>query len=72
MTKYNVWFFSSVFIALIVALPILTVSFSFFSETSNYFTVLKNTFLLDYVLNSLTTLLFVPQETITNTRAINK
>ena len=59
MTKYNVWFFSSVFIALIVALPILTVSFSFFSETSNYFTVLKNTFLLDYVLNSLTTLLFV-------------
>tara|TARA_B100000700_G_scaffold329603_1_gene451937 strand:- start:1068 stop:2684 length:1617 start_codon:yes stop_codon:yes gene_type:complete len=59
MTKYNIWFFSSVFIALIVALPILTVSFSFLSETSNYFLILKNTFLLDYIFNSLTILIFV-------------
>ena len=41
MTKYNFWFFSSLAIALIVAMPIITVFISFFSETSNYFTVLK-------------------------------
>ena len=59
MTKYNVWFFSSLIVALIVALPIITVFFSFFNETSNYFTVLKNTFLFDYILNSTVILLFV-------------
>ena len=59
MTKYNLWFFSSVFIALIVALPIITVFLSFFSETTNYFTILKNTFLLDYILNSFIILFFV-------------
>ena len=52
MTKYNFWFFSSLAIALIVAMPIITVFFSFFAETSNYFTVLKNTFLFDYINNS--------------------
>ncbi len=59
MTKYNIWFFSSVFIALIVALPIITVFFSFFSETSNYFLVLKDTFLFDYIFNSIIILFFV-------------
>ena len=59
MTKYNVWFFSSLIVALIVALPIITVFFSFFNETSNYFIVLKNTFLVDYILNSIIILLFV-------------
>jgi iron(III) transport system permease protein len=59
MTKYNLWFFSSVFIALIVALPIITVFFSFFSETSNYFSILKNTFLSDYIFNSIVILFFV-------------
>ena len=59
MTKYNIWFFSSIFIALIVALPIITVFLSFFNETSNYFNVLKNTFLFEYIFNSLTILLFV-------------
>ncbi len=59
MTKYNVWFLSSLIVALIVALPIITVFFSFFNETSNYFTVLKNTFLFDYILNSIVILLFV-------------
>jgi len=54
MTKYNFWFFSSLAIALIVAMPIITVFFSFFAETSNYLTVLKNTFLFDYINNSLT------------------
>ena len=59
MTRYNIWFFSSLVVALIVALPIVTVFFSFFQETSNYFLVLKNTFLYDYIFNSLTILIFV-------------
>ena len=59
MTKYNIWFFGSLLIATIVALPIITVFFSFFSETSNYFQVLKNTFLFDYILNSFLILFFV-------------
>ena len=59
MTKYNLWFFSSLVVALIVALPIVTVFFSFFQETSNYFLFLKNTFLYDYIFNSLTILIFV-------------
>ena len=59
MTKYNFWFFSSLAIALIVAMPIITVFFSFFAETSNYLTVLKNTFLFDYINNSLTILISV-------------
>ena len=59
MTKYNIWFFSSLIIALIVALPIITVFISFFSETSNYFTILTKTFLFDYINNSLTILFSV-------------
>ena len=59
MTKYNIWFFGSTLIALIVAMPIITVFFSFFNETSNYFNLLKDTFLFDYIFNSLTILFFV-------------
>ncbi len=59
MTKYNIWFFSSLIIASIVALPIITVFSSFFSDTSNYFYLLKETFLLDYIFNSITILFFV-------------
>ena len=59
MAKYNIWFFFSLIIALIVALPILTVFISFFNETSSYFTLLKNTFLFDYIFNSITILFFV-------------
>ncbi len=59
ISKYNFWFFSTFTIALIVALPIVTVFLSFFSETSNYFTILKNTFLLDYINNSLLILISV-------------
>ena len=59
MTKYNIWFFSSIIISLIVALPIITVFLSFFTETSEYFTILKNTFLFEYIYNSLLILVFV-------------
>ena len=59
MTKYNVWFFSSLFIAIIVALPIITVFFSFFNETSSYFRILRDTFLFEYIFNSTIILFFV-------------
>ncbi|RPH00940.1 MAG: iron ABC transporter permease [Candidatus Pelagibacter sp. TMED153] len=59
MTKYNIWFFSSFIIALIVAMPIITIFFSFFLETSDYFTLLKNTFLFEYISNSLIILVSV-------------
>jgi iron(III) transport system permease protein len=35
-----------------VIIPILTVFLSFFEETSNYYELLKNTFLIEYILNS--------------------
>ena len=59
MVKYNIWFFSSLTVAIIVALPIITVFFSFFNETSSYYSLLKDTFLFDYVFNSLIILFFV-------------
>tara|TARA_Y100000816_G_scaffold253008_1_gene204301 strand:- start:816 stop:2432 length:1617 start_codon:yes stop_codon:yes gene_type:complete len=59
MRKYNIWFLSSLMVALIVSLPIITVFFSFFNETSSYFTLLKNTFLFNYILNSIIILFFV-------------
>ena len=49
----NIWFLSSFFISFIVIVPILTVFSSFFENTSNYFEILKNTFLFEYTLNSL-------------------
>jgi len=51
--KINIWYLSSFFISLLVALPILTVFFSFFENTTDYFSLLKNTFLLDYITNSI-------------------
>ncbi len=57
--KFNFWYISSFFISIFVIIPILTVFSSFFENTSNYYQVLKNTFLLEYVLNSLILLLCV-------------
>ncbi len=59
MTKYNIWFFCSLSIATIVALPLITVFLSFFNETSSYFILLKDTFLFDYIFNSIFILFFV-------------
>ena len=53
----NVWFFLSLIISLFVLIPILTVFSSFFDDTSNYYEILKNTFLIEYIFNS-TVLLF--------------
>ncbi len=51
--KINIWYFSSFIISIIVAVPIITVFSSFFETTGDYVSVLKNTFLLDYIYNSL-------------------
>ncbi len=55
----NVWFFLSLIISLFVLIPILTVFSSFFDDTSNYYEILKNTFLIEYVYNSTVLLLTV-------------
>ena len=57
--KFNIWFLSSLIISLLVIIPILTVSFSFFEDTSRYFDILKKTFLFEYIFNSLSLLVGV-------------
>ena len=54
--KFNSWYLSSFIVSFIVAIPILTVFASFFQETTNYYDILKNTFLIEYIYNSLTLL----------------
>ena len=51
--KFNIWFISSFLISFIVAIPILTVCAGFFENTSNYYSILKDTFLIDYISHSL-------------------
>ncbi len=53
LKKINFWYINSLFISIIVALPIITVFFGFFETTSDYFILLKNTFLLKYISNSI-------------------
>ncbi len=57
--KFNSWFFSSFLVSFIVLIPIITVFASFFESTSNYYEILKNTFLFEYISNSLILLLSV-------------
>ena len=57
--KINLWYVSSLLISLIVAAPILTVFSSFFETTGDYSLILKNTFLYDYIYNSLILLIGV-------------
>ena len=57
--KFNSWYISSFLISLVVLIPIITVFTSFFEDTSNYYEILKNTFLLEYILNSLILLISV-------------
>ena len=57
--RINFWYISSFIISFFVIIPILTVFSSFFENTSNYYQVLKDTFLLEYILNSLILLLSV-------------
>jgi iron(III) transport system permease protein len=57
--KINIWYISSFIISIVVAIPIVTVFSSFFETTSNYSSILKNTFLYEYIFNSITLLLGV-------------
>ena len=51
--RINTWFISSFLISIVVVIPILTVFSSFFEDTSNYFAILRETFFLEYLFNSL-------------------
>ena len=51
--KFNIWYISSFLISLAVAIPIITVFSSFFETTSNYTVILKDTFLYEYIFNSI-------------------
>ena len=57
--NFNIWFLSSLLISLGVLIPIVTVFFSFFEETSNYYQILKDTFLFEYIFNSFVLLVCV-------------
>ena len=52
LRNINIWYLSSLIVTLIVAVPIITVFTSFFNETSEYYVLLKSTFLLKYISNS--------------------
>jgi len=57
--KFNSWYLSSFLISFFVLIPIITVFTSFFESTSNYYVILKNTFLIEYIFNSVALLTFV-------------
>ncbi len=57
--NFNIWFASSLIVSIGVLIPIITVSLSFFEDTSNYYQILKDTFLLEYIFNSLILLVSV-------------
>src|SRR5210317_1717667 len=57
--RFNIWYLSSFLISLTVAVPVLMIFSSFFENTSEYSLILKDTFLLDYIINSLTLLIGV-------------
>ena len=59
LKKLNWWFILSLLVSIGVLIPIITVSISFFEDTSNYYQILKNTFLLEYILNSAVLLISV-------------
>ena len=55
----NIWFVLSLLVSIGVLIPIFTVFFSFFENTSNYYEILKETFLAEYIFNSIILLIFV-------------
>ena len=57
--KFNSWYLSSFLVSFIVLIPIITVFASFFENTSNYYEILKNTFLIEYIFNSFVLLISV-------------
>jgi len=57
--KINFWFLASFLISFAVAIPIITVFSSFFETTTNYSSILKYTFLYEYIYNSIVLLIGV-------------
>ena len=57
--KINIWYISSFIISIAVAIPILTICAGFFENTSDYYSILKETFLFEYINHSLILLLGV-------------
>ena len=57
--NFNIWFLTSLLVSIFVSLPILTVFAGFFEDTSNYYQILKDTFLFEYISNSFILLVFV-------------
>jgi len=53
LKKINIWYLSTFLISIVVAIPIATVFSSFFETTSSYTSILKNTFLYEYIFNSI-------------------
>ena len=53
INQLNKWYFSSLLISIFVAIPIITVFISFFETTGNYSSILKETFLYEYISNSI-------------------
>ena len=59
LNRFNIWYLSSFLISIIVVIPIATVFTSFFEDTSQYFELLKKTFFIEYIINSLILLIGV-------------
>ena len=59
LRKINIWYLSSFLISIAVAIPIVTVFSSFFESTSDYSSIIQNTFLYEYIFNSFSLLLGV-------------
>ena len=57
--NFNIWFVISLAISSFVLIPIITIFSSFFENTSSYYELLKNTFLFEYIFNSLVLLFSV-------------
>jgi len=53
LKKINIWYLSSLAISIIVAVPIVTVFSSFFEATGTYASIIKDTFIYEYILNSI-------------------
>ena len=51
LKKINIWYLSSFVISIIVAVPIVTVFSSFFEATGTYSSIIKDTFIYEYILN---------------------
>ena len=52
LKSINLWLISSICISLLVAIPIFVIFSGFFGETSGYLALLRETFLLKYILNT--------------------